>query len=162
MGLGRGLGLPDRSCQKVLFCFRPWFLPVVSASNVAVKKSRSAKARAGRQMGRWADRCRGIGHQLPTASDGPQAGRWRWHSSTSRLLDFSTGISAEQSENVYENKRQGQKVGCRADRLLNACRRGELTQPFGDAPDVPRERQLGSSLEYGNQLLKLRAGGCAG
>jgi hypothetical protein len=47
-----------------------WFLPPS-----AVEKSRSAKARAGRQMGRWADRCRGIGHQLPTASEGPQAGR---------------------------------------------------------------------------------------
>jgi len=43
----------------------------------AVEKSRSARARAGRQMGRWADRCRGIGHPLPTARDGPQAGRWR-------------------------------------------------------------------------------------
>jgi hypothetical protein len=49
-----------------------WFLP-----QSTVEKSRSAKARAGRQMGRWADRCRGIGHPLPTARDGPQAGRWR-------------------------------------------------------------------------------------
>jgi hypothetical protein len=55
-----------------------WFLPPTE-----VKKSRSAKARAGRQMGRWADRCRGIGHPLPTASDGPQAGRWRRHPSVS-------------------------------------------------------------------------------
>ena len=52
-----------------------------------VKESRSAKARAGRQMGRWADRCRGIGHQLPTASDGPQAGRWR---RAPQRLDSST------------------------------------------------------------------------
>jgi hypothetical protein len=28
-------------------------------------------------MGRWADRGRGIGHPLPTASEGLQAGRWR-------------------------------------------------------------------------------------
>ena len=62
-----------------------WFLP-----RSAVEKSRSARARAGRQMGRWADRCRGIGHPLPTASDGPQAGRrqrapQRLDSSTYRL-----------------------------------------------------------------------------
>jgi len=59
-----------------------WFLPPS-----AVEKSRSAKARAGRQMGRWADRCRGIGHQLPTASEGPQAGRWR---RAPQRLDSST------------------------------------------------------------------------
>ena len=40
-----------------------------------------------KSKGRWADRCRGIGHQLPTASDGPQAGRWRL---TSRLQGSST------------------------------------------------------------------------
>ena len=59
-----------------------WFL-----SPSTVEKSRSAKARAGRQMGRWADRCRGIGHPLPTASDGPQAGRWR---RAPQRLDSST------------------------------------------------------------------------
>jgi hypothetical protein len=59
-----------------------WFL-----LPIAVKKSRSTSARAGSQMGRWADRCRGIGHPLPTASDGPQAGRWR---RAPQRLDSST------------------------------------------------------------------------
>ena len=87
-------------------CSCLWFLPPS-----AVEKSRSARARAGRQMGRWADRCRGIGHPLPTASDGPRAGRWRrahqrLDSSTYRLqnrgnkarMSMKTKMEAKKSE----------------------------------------------------------------
>jgi len=48
-------------------------------------------------MGRWADRCRGIGHPLPTARDGPQAGRWR---RAPQPLDSST----------YRPQNQGNKA----------------------------------------------------
>ena len=86
-----------------------WFLPPST-----VEKSRSAKARAGRQMGRWADRCRGIGHQLPTASDGPQAGRWRrapqrLDSSTYRLQNRGNKarMSMKTKDKVKKSKSQG-------------------------------------------------------
>ena len=38
-------------------------------------------------MGRWADRRRGIGYPLPTASNGPRAGSWR---RAPQRLDSST------------------------------------------------------------------------
>ena len=50
-------------------------------------QSRSRGVQKQGQVGRWADRCRGFGHQLPTASGGPQAGRWR---RAPQRLDSST------------------------------------------------------------------------
>ena len=138
------------------------FSSVIPACGFCLEvQSRSRGVQKQGQVGGWADRGRGIGHPLPTASDGPQAGRWqrgpqRLDSSTyrpqnqgnkarmsmktkeevkksrscearsrgqarrclrvvtlrlltldSQLLDSN---STKQSENVYENKGQVQKV----------------------------------------------------
>ena len=52
-------------------------------------------------------RSRGVQSQVTTSALGPRGGRWQM---TSRLFHFSTAKSREQSENVYENKGQVQKV----------------------------------------------------
>ena len=79
-----------------------WFPP-----QSAVKKSRSAKARAGRQVGRSLSRnCTPIAdRERRTAGRKVAEG-----SPTSRLLHLSSAKSTEQSENVYENKGRGQEV----------------------------------------------------
>ena len=138
------------------------FSSVIPACGFCLEvQSRSRGVQKQGQVGGWADRGRGIGHPLPTASDGPQAGRWRkapqrldsptcrgqnqgnkarmsmktkeevkksrscearsrgqarrclrvvtlrLSTLDSQLLDSN---SAEQSENVYENKERGKKV----------------------------------------------------
>jgi hypothetical protein len=64
------------------------FSSVVPACGFRLKvQSRSRGVQKQGQVGRWADRCRGIAHQLPTASGGPQAGRWQ---RAPQRLDSST------------------------------------------------------------------------
>jgi hypothetical protein len=142
VGLGRGLGLPDRSCQEVLFCFLPWFLPVVRIS-CSVKMSRSQRVQEWKtKSGAHASgrRLEGRG-SLPESStaqlldSGFQRNKARMSMKTKDKIKMSgsadrrfcclrlfhdrrgrprtantvvraTPKSAEQSENVYENKRQ--------------------------------------------------------
>jgi hypothetical protein len=124
-------GLPGTLCQKVLFCFYPLFLPVVSASKV---QSRSRGVQRQGQVGRWADRQIVVEeldtHCRPQATDRrPEGGGL---SSTSGLRHLPTAKSGEQSENVYENKGQGQNV----EEL-----RSRGVEKWGARPD--RESSLG-------------------
>jgi len=72
-----------------------WFLPVVPVYNRKVEELRS----------------QGVEERLTKGRPQPLGRRpgGDGHSSTSRLLNFSTPKFREQSENVYENKGQGQK-----------------------------------------------------
>jgi hypothetical protein len=123
-----------------------WFLPPS-----AVEKSRSGNTRAGRQMGRWADRCRGIGHPLPTASDGPQAGRWRsvpqrLGSSTCRLQNRGNKarMYMKTKDEVKKSSNEAQSLGW-THPSPGSLRsppspqgRGLLTR-FGRVPEAMRE-----------------------
>jgi len=117
-----------RYARKSSFVFirssRLWFLPPST-----VEKSR--KARAGRQMGRWADRCRGIGHQLPTASEGPQAGRWR---RAAQRLDSSTC----RLQNRGNKARMSMKTKDKHKKSRSADRRFCGLRLFHDRLDGPR------------------------
>jgi hypothetical protein len=92
----RRLGYARKS--SFVFVLSPylWFLPPS-----AVEKSRSAKARAGRQVGRSLSR---VWTPIADRKRGTAGRKVAEGSPTSRLLNLSTAKSAEQSENVYENK----------------------------------------------------------
>jgi hypothetical protein len=73
-----GVGQAVRACQYAMPESPLLVSSVVPACGFCLQvQSRSRGVKKQGQVGRWADRGRGIGHQLPTASDGPQAGRWR-------------------------------------------------------------------------------------
>ena len=96
VGLGRGQVLPARLCQKVLFRFGPWSLPVVSASKCSrgVKESRSWEVETSRR---------------PHLSGRSLGRRWG-HSWTFRLADLPApelgervgGQHSEKNTKYYE------------------------------------------------------------
>ena len=92
-------------------------LPACGSCQI-VEESRSRGVRRHGQVSRWTDgqiateepgirRAQRV--ELTTALE-PQAGSWRRDPPAPRLLHLSTAKWGEQSQNVYENKRQGQNV----------------------------------------------------
>jgi len=115
--VGQGAqGLPGTLCQKVLFCFFPLFLPVVSASKCSreVEECESKRRQADGQVGRsWSRNWTPIADRKRRT-----AGRKvEQVSPTTRLLTLSTAELGEQSENVYENKGRGKKSSGQAQAL---------------------------------------------
>jgi hypothetical protein len=112
-----------------------WLLPPST-----VKKSRSAKARAGRQMGRWADRCRGVGHQLPTASAGRRPGR-------RRLTPRPPGSSTYRRQNRGNKARMSMKTKDKYKKSLSP------TVP--DQTPTARPRAAGRKVAEGSPTSRL-------